>query len=191
MKSRIFWTRQVEDVLRELDNRGEYIVKKKYIEDKNGSISEFYLRVYDWFTKYSIKYMNISEELRYPIWLSIEEEYMLQPTEGTVILELEIPDTDYLIINNEAWGYRLNYLYIPLNEEDEKVHNQELIKMGIADESDLVLTDKGNFYPLLKRKIIDSWERVYTTTSSNPREMVAVTWKIKSEWIRRIMRYEK
>ncbi|HIW21049.1 MAG TPA: DUF3841 domain-containing protein [Candidatus Dorea intestinavium] len=187
----MFWTRQVEAVLKEFENTGEYSVKKKYIEEKNGSISEYYLQVYDWFTKQSKNYLEISEELRYPIWLSLEEEYMLQPTEGAIILELEIPETEYLIINNEAWGYRMNYLYIPLNDKDEKAHNQELIKLGIADESSLVLTDRGNFYPLLKKKIIDSWERIYTTTSLNPKEMVAVTWKLKASWIRRVVKYEK
>ena len=45
-----FWTRQHEAVWDELQKTGQYIVKKEYIEEKNDTISEFYLKLYEWYT---------------------------------------------------------------------------------------------------------------------------------------------
>ena len=46
-----FWTRQHEAVWNELQKTGQYIVKKEFIEAKNDTISEFYLKLYEWYTK--------------------------------------------------------------------------------------------------------------------------------------------
>ena len=54
-----FWTRQHEAVWDELQENGQYIVKKEYIEAKNDTISEFYLNLYEWYTKAARKYMKI------------------------------------------------------------------------------------------------------------------------------------
>ena len=74
-----FWTRQHEAVWDELQKTGQYIVKKEYIEEKNDTISEFYLKLYEWYTKAARKYIDIPEVLKYPIWLSVSEDMMLQP----------------------------------------------------------------------------------------------------------------
>ena len=54
-----FWTRQHEAVWDELQKTGQYIVKKEYIEEKNDTISEFYLKLYEWYTKAARKYIDI------------------------------------------------------------------------------------------------------------------------------------
>ena len=148
-----FWTRQHEAVWDELQKTGQYIVKKEYIEAKNDTISEFYLELYEWYTKAARKYIDIPEDLKYPVWLSVSEDMMLQPTEHAIIFEVEIPEGEYLICNFDKWGYRVNYFYVPLDEADEKAHMEELKKYGIASEDSLVTTSKGNFYPLLRQKL--------------------------------------
>lgn len=115
-----FWTRQHEAVWDELQKTGQYIVKKEYIEEKNDTISEFYLKLYEWYTKAARKYIDIPEDLKYPVWLSVSEDMMLQPTEHAIIFEVEIPEGEYLICNFDKWGYRVNYFYVPLDEADEK-----------------------------------------------------------------------
>ena len=79
-----FWTRQHEAVWDELQKTGQYIVKKEYIEAKNDTISEFYLELYEWYTKAARKYIDTPENLKYPIWLSVSEDMMLQPTEHAI-----------------------------------------------------------------------------------------------------------
>lgn len=178
------WTRQVPEVLDELQKKGVYRVKKEYIKMKNDTIADFYIKLYEWYTREARKYIEIPEELKYPIWLSTSEENMLQPVEDTVILELEIPKENFLVCSMDCWGYRVNYWYIPLDTEDEENHKKELKRLCISAEDDLVLTDKGNFYPLLRRKIVQSWQRVFTMQSKNKQDEVATAWEIRREWIR-------
>ena len=89
-----------------------------------------------------------------------------------------------MITEVERWGYRVNYMYIPLDAEDEKEHEAELKKYGIGNETALIQTSKGNFYPLLKRKIIKSWQRLFEP----PRDSALVVtqgtvWELRREWL--------
>lgn len=187
----ILWTRQVPQVWEEIQHTGIYTVKKEYIQLKNDTISDFYINLYQWYTKAARKHLAIEAELEYPIWLSVSEEMMLQPTKDTVIFKLEVPDQEVIICNMNAWGFRVNYWYVPVDAEDEKRHNDELKRMGIADEADLVLTDKGNFYPALRKKIVDSWDRVFTLEAEKEIDRVATIWKIKKEWVKEVRSYDK
>lgn len=92
-----FWTRQVSEILEELQETGVYRVKREYIEKKNDTIADFYIELYEWYTREARRYIEIPPELRYPVWLSTSEDNMLQPVENTVILELEIPEGNYLV----------------------------------------------------------------------------------------------
>lgn len=185
---RVFWTRQSAAVEEELFNEGVYRVKKEYIEKKNDTIAEFYLRLYRWYTSEASKHMSISGE--YPIWLSICEDNMLQPVEGTIILEVEIPSDSYLLCNYDAWGYIVNYFYVPLDEKDRLRHEAELKKYGIGSDDELLLTNKGNFYPILKREVMKSWSRAFTLIPRDPRfGLVATAWEIRKEWVRAIRHF--
>ena len=85
-------TRQRPEVWEELKSSGIYRVKKEYIEEKTDTITDYYLELYRWYTKTAKKYLTIPPGCEYPIWLSLGEEFMLQPVENTVILKLEIPE---------------------------------------------------------------------------------------------------
>nr|WP_312580058.1 DUF3841 domain-containing protein [Sedimentibacter sp.] len=67
--------------------------------------------------------------------------------------------------------------------EDEERHNEELKKYGITSESSLITGNKGNFYPLLKNKIIKSWERLFDSFEEEGIHTQATIWEIKKEWV--------
>lgn len=182
------WTRQMPQVLQSLRDEGIYTVKQEYIERKNDTIAPFYLSLYRWYTQQARQFMEIREELEYPIWFSVEEEFQLQPTQDTVILEVEIPRDRVLFCNMSAWDYRVNYWYIPENEADAQKHRAELKKYGLASDDELFLTDKGNFYPLLKRKVEDSWKRVFSLSEATGQKSVATAWELRREWIRKVIK---
>ena len=190
-ETRIMWTRQVPEVWEEIKQHGRYYVKREYIEIKNGTMSDYYLKLYEWYTKEARKYIDIPENLKYPIWLSMEEENMLQPIENTVILKVEIPKENYVICNMDHWGYRVNYWYVPLDVEDEKRHREELEKYGIASDDELILTDKGNFYPMLLRKVKSSWERVLSILPTEKQDAVATAWELRREWVKEVRSYDE
>lgn len=185
-----FWTRQAKEVWEELREKGHYHVKKEYIEKKNDTIAEYYTDLYEWYTGAARKYIDIPKEYHYPIWMSLSEDLMLRPAEDAVILRLEVPEGKYLICNYDKWGYRMNYWYVPLDEEDEKKHQAELKRCGIVSEDSLISGSRGNFYPLLKRKIIESWDRIFTIEPKSPELTVGTCWEIEKGWVREVRFYE-
>jgi len=177
------WTRQHSDVLKELESTGVYRVKKEHICEKNGQISEYYLELYDWYSYNAARLVPRPEGAEYPIWLFLTEDTRLPPIEGTVVLALEIPRDQIVITDVERWGYRVNYMYIPLDEQDGLRHEQELQRNGIVNEPALIQTSKGNFYPLLKRKIIGSWQRVFEAPAQGSNVEQGTVWELRKEWL--------
>ena len=183
------WTRQVSEMLGEIKDYGVYKVKEEYIRKKNDTISDYYLKLYKWFTGEAKKYIDAKGD--YPIWLSVADEFRLRPVEGTVTLRLRVPSKEVLLCNYDAWGYTVNYFYVPLDEADKARHKEELTKNGLVSDDELFLTSKGNFYPLLKREVVNSWERIFTLKPTDLKAcLVAVTWEIKKEWIEEVEYYE-
>lgn len=185
------WTRQHKGVLKDLEKYGVYRVKKEYIEKKLDTIAPFYLKVYRWYTEKASKLVPKPEKVQYPIWLSTTKNLMLQPTEDTVVLELEVDKKYVVITDQEKWGYVINYWYVPLDREDERKHNAELKKYGISDESDLSMGSKGNFYPLLRDKIKKSWDRLFDDNIRLCNLTQATLWEIKKEWIVNVIHYKE
>lgn len=187
---RIFWTRQHISVARILRTEQIYRMKREFLVSKNGSMADYYATLYEWYTEKARQRLTIASDLKYPIWLYLTDDIIYQPIENTVVLELELPDDAYLLCDSEKWCYRMNYFYIPKDEEDEKNHLDELKKYHIASEDALFTTDEGNFYPLLKRKIIDGWSRLYTPPDSICSSTIGTCWEIRPEWVRRMLLYE-
>ena len=187
----ILWTRQVSQVWEQLCKEGKYQVKEEYIRIKNGSMSDYYLELYRWYTQTAKKYITLNEENRYPIWFSLDGQARLQPLENTVILKVRMPREKVLLCNMEAWDLRVNYWYVPENKEDAQKHQKELERYGINSDDQLIQGEKGNFYPLLKNKIKNSWERVFTLVDLPPEKLVATAWELKKEWIEEVYWGEK
>ena len=120
--------------------------------------------------------------VEFPVWVPLSRESMLQLVEGSVVLTLRVPEEALLITDAERWGYRVNQWYIPLDQEDERRHNSELERYGIASESAIIDSDKGNFYPLLRRKIVDSWERLFTCPPRCGDMAQGTLWELRREW---------
>lgn len=139
------YTRQHPQVLKTLEQTGVYRVQKSHIEEKNGAISQYYLELYDWYVRHAERLVPRPEGAEYPIWLFLEEENKLPSLPGSVCLELEIPRDLVVLTDVERWGYRVNYLYIPLDEKDRDAHEAELKRNGIGNETALSRTERGTF----------------------------------------------
>lgn len=177
------WTRQDKRVLDYLKNHDTYYCKEEYIDNKMENFSTYYKKLYTWYVNKAKKIVPIpSPEIKYPIWVSPDEDMRLQIVKDTVVFTLEIPDDEIIITDMEKWGYVVNFFYLPLDDKDLKKHQEELEKNGITSETLLFTTNKGNFYPLLKRKIEKSWDRLFMPyTISTTRQ--GTIWQIKKEQI--------
>lgn len=184
------WTRQHKNVLEELRNNGVYRPRKEYLLEKFDSISDYYLSLYKWYTDRAEKIVPRPEGAEFPIWLSTSSDMMLQPAENNVIIELEADIAKVVLTDSEKWGYVVNYWYLPIDKDDERKFNEELKKLGIGDESELYMGHKGNFYPLLRNRIIRSWERLFEDHPRITPTTQATLWEIRKEWVTRVTSYE-
>ena len=71
------WTRQVSQVLEEIERTGSYHVREEYIREKYDVISDHYIERYRWFTQMARKRIRIPEEYVFPIWLALSDAQKL------------------------------------------------------------------------------------------------------------------
>ena len=183
MAREVFWTRQHKNILDDIKEYGEYKVKERYIRRKLGDIAKFYLDIYKWYRHKASKIVEIPDDAKYPIWLSTEEDMKLPLAGDQVMLELIIPEEKVIKIDMVKWDYVVNYWYIPKNKEDAQEHKKTLEKYGIKSESNIYMND---FYPLLKEKIVNSWDRLFDNNIKFSEKEVATIWEIKEDWINEV-----
>ena len=177
------WTRQDRRILKVLEDENRYICQPEFIDMKMENFSPYYKTLYKWYVSKAVKKVpKPSDTILYPIWVSVDENMQLNNTAQTVILELEVDEDLVIVTDQEKWGYVVNFFYLPYNQADLEAHNKELKRFGIGDESALIHSDKGNFYPLLKQKIIKSWDRLFEDYTLSG-VMQGTIWEIKKEWI--------
>jgi len=175
------WTRQHPAALRALEETGVYRANAAAVRKKNGAIADYYLDLYDWYIRRAERRVPRPLGTEYPIWLFLDRESRLPPVENGVTLELEIPRRLIVVTDTERWGWRVNYLYVPRDAADLERHRRELERNGIVNETALIQTGKGNFYPLLRREITASWERMFEPPVSAAQGTV---WELRREWLR-------
>ena len=179
----IFYTRQSPQVLTELQGNNCYVVREEYIAEKYTTITDHYAPLYRMLTLFARGKVYIPDGAAYPIWLSPEGTETVPPSEDSVFLKLDIPDGYYILANNEAWDFMINHLYFPDSKADEMEHEAELARYGISSPSSLISGNAGNFYPLLKQKVLRSWEKIYTLQPADPAQTVGLCWEIRPEWL--------
>ena len=186
----IAWTRQVPQVWEEIQRTGTYLVLEEYVRAKNLEISDYYIGLYRWLTESCRPLVpSMPAEAKVPVWLALTEAQRLGEAENTISLTLEVPRDALFIIDYDKWGYRVNDWYVPRDAADEAAHNEELERLGIANEAMLIITDKGNYYPAMKSKIVRSWQRVLEGPNQNMDNNVGVIWEIKREWVKDVEFY--
>ena len=176
------WTRQDKKILDSFED-GIYRCKEQYINQKMENFSDYYKNLYKWYTKKAKKIVPKPDpSVKYPIWVSIDKDMQLRPNEDSIILKLSIPKEKIVITDLEKWGYVVNFLYLPKNEKDYKKHKKILQRYQINDPTELIMGDKGNFYPQLKQKVKKSWDRLFDDyTISDIRQ--GTIWQIKKNQI--------
>lgn len=176
------WTKQHEDIIRDLDENGRYIVKKEYIKNKMEDHSSLYFDVYSWYKNKASSLVSVPDDVDYPIWVSVREEDKIPNSEGNVLLELEIDEDDLIVLDMDKWGYIVNYMYIPKDKEDLKYHEKTLKSFGIDDTEAYM----SNFYPSIKSMIVKSWDRLFDDEVKLSDIRVGTIWEIKKECIVKI-----
>lgn len=168
-------------MLEDLERQGVFFVKRKYIEEKNEDLSEYFLSLYDWFVRSAARRVPQPEHKGYPIWCSISEDYMLRGVAGNVLLKLAVDRNRIVYFDSARWDMVLNHMYIPENEEDQKKFNEILKNRGIRNSFSLMDEHHRKFYPDLADQVVRSWERIFEIKEWNIFYVQANIWEIRPE----------
>jgi len=168
-------------VLKDIEEKGVYRVKTASILEKYDTCSDIFMNVYKWFSKAAGAIVQKPEGVQFPVWAALEKEFSFGLTEDQVRLELEVDTENVIIFDSGKWDYILNYWYIPENKADELKYEEKLKSQGIKNKS---LIYMQNFYPVLKREVEKSWDRLFDPSIRISDIDQATLWEIRPEWIK-------
>ncbi len=113
---------------------------------------------------------------------------------GGRVMKLSVPVDQAVFFDAYDWYKVLRLSYIGDNDADEASFSQELQRRGIRDTSEVILKP---FYPDLKRKVTDSWKKIFRHDDTIRKALIngevqeidgvraiqAGLWQIKKEWL--------
>lgn len=179
------WTKQNENVLRELEQNGRYVAKREYVHKDLGEHAYLVLEAYDWLVKHSPAAAMRPVDAEYPVWVSPKKEATMLPSAGCVILELTLDPSLITMVNIMKWGSILDYSYIPADKADAARHRTLLEEYRVSDPKAYM----SQFYPQIKREIIESWDRLFDdSVDLGNSDCYGNIWEIKKEWVTNILK---
>lgn len=184
------WTRQNIKSLDDLKNNGVIRINKEHLEEKFELISDYVIDLYKWFVNSADKIVPKPEGVEFPVWCSISEEYMLRPIEGEVVYVLEVDRSEIIYFDSMKWDYVLNHLYIPKDKKDAEEYEKDLKRKGIKNSYSFIDKKTAHFYPAERKKVMDSWMRVFETDQWDMFRIQANIWEIREANIKDILYYE-
>lgn len=177
------WTKQNEAVLKQLEENGRFIADVQFIRKELEDTADIMLFIYDWLAGHVQIAGERPADVKYPVWVSFTREAAMMPEPGYVLLRIETDIRNILAIDIEKWTMITNYSYIPASSGDACSHNRMMREMGI-DNARAVMTQ---FYPEIRSKIIESWERLFEPPATAGSSSYGLIWEVKREWIREII----
>jgi len=184
------WTRQHKKSLEELQNNNVIRIKRKHLEEKFDEITDYVVYLYKWFVDAAAKKVSKPEEVEFPVWCSISEENMLRPTVDEVVYVLEVDKSEIIYFDGMKWDYVLNHHYIPKDERDVAEYAKDLESKGFDNSFSFINEKTAHFYPAERKKVMDSWHRIFEIDKWDIFRVQANIWEIRPEMIKDILYYK-
>ena len=183
-KIRLF-TRQQKIVTDTIYRDGFCVSKEEYVRSKYGESAPVFLTGYLWYVTEAQKIVARPEGAEFPYW-SFAEPMDAESSGGGELLKLEVPLSEAVFFDTKDWTKILNLSYIGKDSADEAAFMEELRDYGLTTSKVML----GSFYPELKKRITDSWQRLFRHHESiksgdytGVYTVEAGLWTIKKEWI--------
>lgn len=186
----VLWTRQHIKSLEELRNNGAVRITRKHLEEKFEEITDYIVYLYKWFVDAADKMVPKPEGIEFPVWCSVSEENMLRPTADQVVYVLEVKKSEIVYFDGMKWDYVLNHHYIPRDEKDAEEYAKDLESKGFDNSFSFIEERTAHFYPAERKKVMDSWHRIFEIENWNIFRVQANIWEIRPEMIKDILYYE-
>lgn len=188
METVTLYTRQHEHSLHELETTGRMTNKRLYVELHMRDIAPFFLEKYDHFVALAERIIPRPADSPYPIWASISKQNCLKPIDKEIVYCLEVPVDRIIYFDGGKWDYVLNDLYIPADDTDARRYARELKMLHVDNQFEFLHGKYKGYFPEIEKRIVDSWERIFTIDRWDHFVVQANLWEIRREWIRHIVR---
>ncbi|MDI9496510.1 MAG: DUF3841 domain-containing protein [Bacillota bacterium] len=182
------WTRQDIRSLDDLERKGVIRITRKHLEEKFDVISDHIIFLYKWFVKEAEKRVPRPEGVDFFIWCSISEEYMLRPTLNEIVYVLEVDKSEVVYFDGMKWDYVLNHHYVPKDEKDAEEYLKDLERKGFKNSYSFINEKTAHFYPEERKRVMDSWARVFEIDKWDIFRVQANIWEIRPEMVKDILR---
>lgn len=183
------WTRQDIRSLEDLKKNGVVRIKRKHLEEKFDLITDYITKLYKWFVNEASKRVPKPEGVEFPVWCSVSDKSMLRPTIDTVVYVLEVDKSEIIYFDGGKWDYVLNHLYIPKDEKDGEEYMEDIKRKGFKDAFSFLDERTTHFYPQERKKIIDSWVRIFDIDEWDIFKVQANIWEIREDMVKDILYY--
>lgn len=181
------WTAQMPIVLDTLEKTGIYHVKREFVEKKYGEVAWIFREGYSFYNETAPQYVKRPEGAESGIWCYRKARWA-GANVGSYLLCLEVPRDQCVFFDLRTWNRILNLHYVPKDREDQKRFDAELKRQGLKSTEPIFNT---SFYPLLKREIRQSWQRLYSSVDTcDDGYLEAGLWELRPEWIVRKIKVE-
>lgn len=201
----ILWTIQDLAIWEQLEEKGRYTASDELIEfpESEDDARNHANYAYRWLANQMAKRIGLPPEgTTYPIWAWYKQQDQAdgkpdmrhaehRTRKACVRMKLSIPDWEVLLSDFDDWHYALNYFYLPLSREDNKVFDAWYESLGIDFE------EIGNWklqspeLTLVRNKVEASWERMLGVRPADDpwgfpwekRSIQATFWELKREHV--------
>lgn len=163
-----------------IERDGYSRVKWEYIQAKYAEGALAFNQAYAFFAQHAPAYVAPPEGAESGIWCYCDERWAVAGAGGK-LLTLDVPRSAAVLFDLRVWNRMLNLQYVGADEADEEAFDVRLANMGVKSTVEVFST---SFYPLLKREIQQSWQRLFTSAEGCPESYLeAGLWEIRREWI--------
>ena len=174
----VVWTAKEDVVMQAIEKDGVSFVKKEYLDKKYGETAWIFKAAYEFFVKEAGKRVSKPDEAESPVWVFKDERNVFKSS-GTPLLKLSVPKEEIIFFDLRDWNKILNLSYLGTEEETARFA-QKLKTQGMKDSLEIF---KSPFYPLLKRELVKSWNKLFDREEPSDEYVEGALWMIKKEWI--------
>lgn len=172
------WTTQAQVVLDTLEKDSVYYVKHAFVDQKYQESAWSFRTAYREFSKLMAKKVEKPSEAESPIWLFRDERWPFK-SEGAYLMKLAVPAEEIVQFDQRDYSSVLN-LSLVGSEAEKRAFGEELRRMGIGDPSDVFAKP---FYPMQKKRILDSWKTLLEKPLPEETYIQAAAWRLCREWL--------
>ncbi len=179
MSELLLYTAQQPVVLEALEREGVSRVLRAYIDRKYGDTAWIFQEAYSFFRQNAAALLPPPAGAESPVWLYADSRWCHMGPDS-LLMRFRIPEELVLCFDRRIWNRILNLEYVGEDAGDEARFERELRALGL--ESTLKLFSTA-FYPVQKRKVRESWKRLFSSGDCPEVCRQAAVWELRREWL--------